>query len=68
VRKLAQETLSEKQISDHIDGGLQLFLRHRGSSRVEDAEEQMSTRGVNFLHKWISNNLERVESADIISG
>ena len=28
---------------------------------------QMSTRGTNFLHEWIANNLDRVESADIIS-
>jgi len=27
----------------------------------------MSTRGVNFLHTWISSNLDRVESFDIIS-
>ncbi|TPL35998.1 DUF768 domain-containing protein [Mesorhizobium sp. B2-4-6] len=27
----------------------------------------MSTRGTNFLHKWIANNLESVGSADIIS-
>ncbi|MFD1984198.1 hypothetical protein ACFSOZ_16225 [Mesorhizobium newzealandense] len=27
----------------------------------------MSTRGVNFLHKWISNNVPEIVGADIIS-
>ncbi|PZV36290.1 hypothetical protein B5V02_24210 [Mesorhizobium kowhaii] len=27
----------------------------------------MSTRGVNFLHKWISNNLPETVGADIMS-
>ena len=27
----------------------------------------MSTRGVNFLHKWISNNVIETVGADIIS-
>ncbi|MBB6414266.1 DUF768 domain-containing protein [Mesorhizobium sangaii] len=27
----------------------------------------MSTRGVNFLHKWISNNVMETVGADIIS-
>ncbi|MFK0693205.1 DUF768 domain-containing protein [Mesorhizobium sp. IMUNJ 23033] len=27
----------------------------------------MSTRGVNFLHKWISNNVPETVGADIIS-
>ncbi|AZO75030.1 MAG: DUF768 domain-containing protein [Mesorhizobium sp.] len=27
----------------------------------------MSTRGINFLHKWISNNISETVGADIIS-
>lgn len=27
----------------------------------------MSTRGTNFLHQWIKDNLSDIESADIIS-